>query len=60
MSRSASTAFQPRHIPEARADRRALGVDARFTERIRAATDGIGRGTWDGTERRSTERRSAA
>ena len=56
MSRSATTHFEPRRIPELTIDRR-LGVDRRFEDRIRAATDHIGRGTWDGVDRRSSDRR---
>jgi hypothetical protein len=39
--------------------RNPLGVDRRFHDRLRAATDKIGRGIYTGPERRTGERRSA-
>lgn len=39
------------------ADRRGGIFDGPHADRVRAATDGIGRGTYLGEERRSTERR---
>jgi len=58
MSRTATTHFEPRHVPEVDRDRRFGVIDRRFEDRVRAATDHIGRGTWDGVDRRKADRRN--